>query len=115
MLRIKVLSKIQNCEMSLTHLRLGAVQIGTIETDMTFLIDEGHIQPQSPSPDSTYAGSRRKFWQTHYDILMIVEGRSIRFEARWPAKKNCRPRDGPQRVLATKLVGIAAAFEPGTA
>ncbi|OAK96902.1 hypothetical protein IQ06DRAFT_351485 [Phaeosphaeriaceae sp. SRC1lsM3a] len=93
----------------------GAVPIGTIETDLTFLIDEGHIQPQSPSQYSTYAGSRRKFWQAHYEILMVVEGRSIRFEARWPAKDDWRPTDGPQRVLATKMVGIASAFLPGTA
>jgi hypothetical protein len=96
-----------------TNSVLGAEAIGTIETDLTFLITDGLIEPQLPSAESTYVNSRKKHWQAHYEILMIVEGRSIRFEARWPARQDLKPGVN-QRVLATKLVGIAAAFLPGT-
>jgi hypothetical protein len=88
--------------------------IGTIETDLTFLIENGEIEPQLPSVDSKWAGSRHQYWEVHYAVLMIVEGRSIRFEARWPASTDKKPGRVP-RVLATKLVGIAASFPPGTA
>jgi hypothetical protein len=81
---------------------------------MTFLREQGHIVPQLPSVTSTHAGTQHKHWEVHYEVLMIVEGRSIRFEARWPARKNLLPGQ-TQKVLGTKLVGIAAAFAPGTA
>jgi hypothetical protein len=88
--------------------------VGTIEADLSFLIDNGHIQPQSPSEFSTHISQQKQHWTVHYELAMIVQGRSIRFEARWPLTKDLEP-GGEQQVLATKLVGIAAAFQPGTA
>jgi hypothetical protein len=93
---------------------LGAVAIGTIETDLTFLIEEGLTEPHLPTPSNTYARSRRKHWEAHYELLFIVEGRSMRFEARWPAKKNL-PQGRKQKVLVTNLVEIASSFPPVTA
>jgi hypothetical protein len=92
---------------------IGAEIVGTIEADLSFLIDKGHIQPQCPSEFSTHIGQQKQHWKVHYELAMIVQGRSIRFEARWPLAKDLQP-GAEQDVLATKLVGIAAAFQPGT-
>ncbi|KAH7378746.1 hypothetical protein BKA66DRAFT_610262 [Pyrenochaeta sp. MPI-SDFR-AT-0127] len=103
------------CHYRKTHpLNRGAEKIGTIEADLTFLKDEGRIEPQFPSNDSIHAGSHKQHWEVHYEVAMIVEGRSIRFEARWPVKDSLQ-HGQKQRVLAMKLVGMASAFKPGTA
>lgn len=97
-----------------TYTMTGAEPIGRIETDLTFLIEEGHIVPQFPQEYSTHAGSKQRHWEAHYELLMTVEGRSIRFEAKWPARRHLRTGQ-VQRDLGATLVGIAAAFPPGTA
>ena len=88
--------------------------VGFLQTDLTRLIHERRIQPQHPSIYSTYAGSQKGYWEVHYEVALIVEGRSIRFEARYPVKDALGPGE-QQEVLGVKLVGIAAAFAPGTA
>lgn len=88
--------------------------VGFLRTDLTRLRDEGRIEPQHPSMFSTHAGSQKLYWEVHYEVALIVEGRSIRFEARYPPKDALRPGE-QQEVLGVKLVGIAAAFAPGTA
>ncbi|KAF2124677.1 hypothetical protein P153DRAFT_325969 [Dothidotthia symphoricarpi CBS 119687] len=98
-----------------THpLNKGAELIGSIEANLTFLKEDGLIQPQQPSEFSTHFGSQKWYWEVYYEVAMIVEGRSIRFEARWPVKGNLQ-HGQHQKVLVMKLVGIAAAFAPGTA
>jgi hypothetical protein len=92
----------------------GAVMVGFLEADLTRLRDEGRIEPQDPSEFSKYAGSQKRYWEVHYEVALIVEGRSIRFEARYPVKDNLRPGE-QQEVLGVKLIGIAASFQPGTA
>lgn len=82
--------------------------------DLTFLKDEGLIEPKKPDPLRNFAAAQKPYWEPHYEIALIVEGRSIRFEARWPVKEALAPGQN-QRVLDTKLVGIASAFKPGTA
>jgi hypothetical protein len=96
------------------NIDIGAEMVGSIDADLTFLKDEGHIEPQEPSEYSIHFGSQKRFWEVHYEVAMIIEGRSIRFEARWPVKEELGPGKY-QRVLGMKLVGIAAAFPPGTA
>jgi len=93
---------------------IGAQKVGTIVANMNFLRDEGLIEPQFPSVYSTHSSSQKQHWEVHYEVAMIVEGRSIRFEARWPLMEKLN-QGQEQRVLAMKLVGIAAAFRPGTA
>ncbi|KAH7067280.1 hypothetical protein BKA63DRAFT_521873 [Paraphoma chrysanthemicola] len=95
-------------------LNKGAEQVGSIEVDMSFLRDQGRITPQWPSETSSYYGTQKKHWEVHYEVALIVEGRSIRFEARYPVKAELSEGQ-EQIVLAMKLVGIAAAFQPGTA
>lgn len=88
--------------------------VGYLESNMTCLRTQGRIEPQVPSEFSTFAGSRTLFWEVHYEISLTVEGRSIRFEAKYPTKENLRPGE-KQESISTKLVGIAAAFALGTA
>jgi hypothetical protein len=92
----------------------GAELIGTIGVDLSFLKDQKLIQPKTPDPEGNYAVKRAPYWEPEYEVALIIEGRSIRFEARWPLKEQLLPGQ-EQRVLAMKLVGIAAAFKPGTA
>lgn len=94
--------------------RTGAELVGVIEADLTFLKDEGLIKPRLPSDGRNLSGARKEFWEIHYEVALIVEGRSIRFEARWPSQEDLKPGQD-QKVLAMKLVSIAAAFKPGTA
>lgn len=96
------------------NIAAGAIMVGFLQTDLTRLIHERRIQPQHPSIYSTYAGSQKGYWEVHYEVALIVEGRSIRFEARYPVKDALGPGE-QQEVLGVKLVGIAAAFAPGTA
>jgi hypothetical protein len=89
------------------------MKIGTIVADLTPLRDQGLIKPESPSDFSNHSRSK-KHWEVHYEVAMMVEGRSIRFEARWPSKE--ARKGGPiVNRFDSKLIGIAAAFKPGTA
>jgi hypothetical protein len=96
------------------NIAIEAVMVGFLTADLTRLRDEGRIEPQHPSKFSKHAGSQKRYWEVHYEVALIVEGRSIRFEARYPVKDGLRPGE-QQEVLGVKLVGIAAAFAPGTA
>jgi hypothetical protein len=65
---------------------------------MTFLRTEGHIQPIKP--DNPYG---RLHYCVEYELVMIVDGLNIKYEARW--------NDGQEiHVLARKKISIAAAF-----
>jgi hypothetical protein len=100
-------------EEQITHILAAAEIVGSIEADVSFLKDENLIEPNIPDPDGDPT-LQRLFWEPEYEVALIVEGRSIRFEARWPITENLYLGQN-QRVLAMKVVGIAAAFKPGTA
>lgn len=86
---------------------------GKIEVDMTFLRDDGHIEPVLPSEFSIK--SRAPYWAVEFDLVMVVEGRSLHYEARWPPSGDEMRASQPQKVHAHGQVSIAAAFKPGTA
>lgn len=94
----------------------GATKIGSLEADVTFLADQNLLEKESPSDLSIYKGSKHriKYWVVHYDIVLISEGRSFRFEARWPSEKALKPGQ-QQQILDAKLIGAASSFKPGTA
>ena len=73
---------------------------------MTFLKDEGCVQPIQPGWSNKAAD---RYWAIELDLVMIVEGRSLRYEARWP-----RQTDN-SKAYGSGQVSIAAAFKPGTA
>jgi hypothetical protein len=76
-------------------------EAGKIMADMTRLVREGRIKPVEPEEGCTW----KRHYKIEFELVMIVEGRNLRFEARWPAGGN---------VVAENTVSIAAAFRPGT-
>lgn len=93
---------------------LGAEVAGLITVDMTFLKREGHIQPKPPSDFSQHGDPKKLHWDVEFDLVMIVDGRNLYYEARWPPSN---PEEIPvqQVVMGRGQTCIAAAFEPGTA
>jgi hypothetical protein len=68
---------------------------------MTFLKTEGIIQPVVPQ-----AGEGGKpHYKVEFELVMIIDGRNLRYEARFPAGGQVQDRG---------QISIAAAFEPGT-
>jgi hypothetical protein len=68
---------------------------------MTFLKDEGIIQPTYPE-----RGLKGKpHYKVEFELVMIIDGRNLRYEARYPAGGEVKGRG---------QICIAAAFEPGT-
>jgi hypothetical protein len=83
---------------------------------MTFLREEGHIKLQEPSVYSTYQGPKApRYWSVEFQLVMIVEGRNLRYEARWPLPSEDEQTSQGPTVHATGQISIAAAFKPGTA
>ncbi|ORY16547.1 Hsp70 family protein-like protein [Clohesyomyces aquaticus] len=89
----------------------GAELAGVIVADMNFLRTEGLIQLQRPEESSKSRNSL--FWSVKLELALIVEGRNLRYEARWPISVDLPPGQ-QQDVKATGQICIAAAFEPGT-
>ncbi|KMK59991.1 HSP70 family protein [Aspergillus fumigatus Z5] len=67
-------------------------------SDMTFLRTEGHIRPVKPDNELG-----RRHYRVEYDLVMIVDGYNIRYEARWDNGQG-------EQVHAEKQINIAAAF-----
>jgi hypothetical protein len=86
-----------------TKSRIGAERVGRIVANMTFLRDQGLVQPVDPEPGTI----GKKHYKVEIELVMIVDGRNLRYEARWPV-------GGRGRVQERGQISIAAAFEPGT-
>ncbi|EXJ73843.1 uncharacterized protein A1O5_03605 [Cladophialophora psammophila CBS 110553] len=82
----------------------GAQETGSILADLTFLKTENLIQPKTETNDQ---GKSYSYYEIVYDVWIIIEGRTLRFEARSPINKD--------RVTDSKQFCIAAGFVPGTA
>ena len=80
---------------------LGAEKAGTIVADMEPLVKAGKIP--LTVPEEGYAGEPH--YKIEFELIMIINGRNLRFEARWP-------KGGEVRAQAQ--ICIAAAFRPGT-
>jgi hypothetical protein len=93
----------------------GAEIAGSIEVDMSFLKDRDYIQPTEPSESSAYYGNKYKnFYVVEFDLVMILYGRNLRYEARWPPKAKEEKFGQAQRTQASGQICVAAAFKPGT-
>lgn len=102
---VKSLTPSKNQRLSKKFGEPGREVAGRIVADMTFLKDQGHIHPVNPEP-GLKSGSRH--YRVDFDLVMKIEGRNIRFEARYPS--------GPEgQIQASGRFSIAAAFVPGTA
>jgi hypothetical protein len=80
---------------------IGAEEAGRIVADMTFLLTNKLIEPSEP--EEGYKG--KLHYRVRFELVMIVEGRNLQFEARYPTGGE---------VIEGKRVCIAAAFVPGT-
>lgn len=72
---------------------------------MTFLKTQNHIQPTEPLYDERGSPIGKRHYKVEYEVVMIVDGRNLTFEARWPI--------GGATQTSTQI-SIAAAFVPGT-
>ncbi|KIW89576.1 uncharacterized protein Z519_09732 [Cladophialophora bantiana CBS 173.52] len=79
-------------------------ETGSILADLTFLKTEHLIQPKTEMNDQ---GKSYSYYEIVYDVWIIIEGRTLKFEARSPINKD--------RVTDSKQFCIAAGFVPGTA
>ncbi|TGO36697.1 hypothetical protein BHYA_0117g00210 [Botrytis hyacinthi] len=77
---------------------------GRIIVDMTFLREKGIITPVYP--EEGIGG--KKHYRVEYELVAKVEGRALRYEARYPAGKDGKVQNKGQ-------FSIAAAFREGTA
>lgn len=85
--------------------------------DMTFLKDKELIQLQPPSMYSTFSGRKDppKHWSVEFQLVMVVDGRNLHYEARWPIPKEDDDQFSQDRSVIKKgQFSIAAAFQPGT-
>jgi hypothetical protein len=108
-----------------SNTRAADAQIaGKIVTDMTFLRNKGLATIIYPKSDASGVTRGHPHYRVEYDLVVIVEGRNMRYEARWPpmesmdddqvAKKRKRSGQYKFEVLQTAQVSIASAFQPGT-
>jgi len=74
---------------------------------MTFLRERNTILPTFPVPDEDGEIRGKIHYRVDYDLVAIVEGRNLRYEARYPADHTGTARN-------TGQISIAAAFKPGT-
>src|SRR5438128_2561274 len=82
---------------------------------MTFLRELGYLQLTEPSGSSVNHGNLNKsYYSVEFDWVMILEGRNLRYEARWPPADQLDKYGQTQTVRAFGQVCIAAAFRPGT-
>jgi hypothetical protein len=80
---------------------LGAEKAGTIVADMEPLVKGGKIP--LTVPEDVYMG--KPHYKIEFELIMIINGRNLTFEARWP-------KGGA--VQGSTQLCIAAAFRPGT-
>jgi hypothetical protein len=71
---------------------------------MTFLRDKGIITPVYPEEGK----DGKEHYRVEYELVAKVEGRALRYEARYPAGEGGKVRGHGQ-------FSIAAAFREGTA
>ena len=61
----------------------------------------------SPTPGENGMSQGKVHYKVDYDLYAIVEGRNLRYEARYPANESGKVQKAGQ-------ISIAAAFRPGT-
>jgi hypothetical protein len=67
----------------------------------------GTLEPVLPEPYQDGSLRGEAHLRVEYDLFAIVEGRNMRYEARYPSGEQGKVREAGQ-------ISIAAAFKPGT-
>jgi hypothetical protein len=70
---------------------------------MTFLKDDPDFHPVEPDP----GGKGQLHYRVEFELVIKIDGRNLRFEARYPTGE-----DGV--VMGARQISIAASFQPGT-
>ncbi|KAI9693060.1 MAG: hypothetical protein M1822_005055 [Bathelium mastoideum] len=90
----------------------GATLLGKIQIDMT------EFRNQLPTKETAYADTaaktaKHRIIDVTFDVVIIVEGHQLMYEARWPSRTQ---RDlGDVRKTKTGYLSLAPGFAPGTA
>lgn len=80
---------------------------GYVKDDLSYLRDQGRIQPVSPRSNDDGVVRGKMHWEIKYDVVFVVEGRNLSYDLVFPS--------GPGgKVLKTGKISIASAFFPGT-
>ncbi len=93
--------------MSPTDVRPDAHEAGRIITDFTFLLKDPTFRPISATLDEDGETHGPLHYEVKYDLVVIVEGRNLRYEAKYPSGSRGKTQKMGQ-------ISIAAAFLPGT-
>jgi hypothetical protein len=78
---------------------------------MSFLRAENIIQPEEPSE---FSNEKASHWAVRFDLVMIIDGRNLHYEARWPSQNDKKMMSQHPKVLEQGQISIAAAFQSGT-
>jgi hypothetical protein len=95
---------------------VGHELAGEMKVDMTFLKTKKLIEPERPRfvEAKVSKAFKKGYWTVEFEIVLVIQGRNLRYEARWPKRELLQPGE-VQTVCRRGQVCIAAAFEPGTA
>jgi hypothetical protein len=74
---------------------------------MTFLRDERRLRPTQPVFDENGVKQGMVHYQVTFDLVAIIEGRNLRYQARYPA-------NSLGKVQKTGQICLAASLKPGT-
>lgn len=91
----------------LNLLSVDAQIAGKIVVDKTRLRDEEIVLPIFPVPVDDGERRGKVHYKVEYDLVAIVKGKNLRYEARYPTNHL-------GKVQKTGQISIAAAFKPGT-
>lgn len=89
---------------------IGASLLSFIEIDVSDLKDEFPTEPKASTGPRTRPKNRDNR-VVKFDLVIMVEGRQLKYEARWPS--GARSAD-EVRIRKRGYVSLAPSFAPGT-
>ncbi|CZR68305.1 uncharacterized protein PAC_18204 [Phialocephala subalpina] len=97
--------------------------VGRIVTDVTSLKDRGLLEIVEPEMDDDGELCGNRHYKVEYDLVPMIKGRDLIYEARWPSSDSLSRTENDRRkrrrlekyeFKQTAQISIAAAFLPGT-
>jgi hypothetical protein len=88
----------------------GAFVLSYIEVDVSDLRNEFPLEPKATTGPRTRV-SNRDHRVVKFDLVIMVEGRQLKYEARWPSAALSADE---VRVRKRGYVSLAPSFVPGT-
>lgn len=106
-----------------TDSNVDAQIVGRIVTDVTSLKDRGLLEIVEPEMDDDGELCGNRHYKVEYDLVPMIKGRDLIYEARWPSSDSLSRTENDRRkrqrlekyeFKQTAQISIAAAFLPGT-